>query len=77
MTDDRNIQPEYVETSGGAEEPISFDRDSEIASSSVDNTEPENTNVSAARSEEATPLTREDLEHLLSWSQTTQARHLH
>jgi hypothetical protein len=64
MTDDRNIQPEYVETSGGADEPISFDRDIEIASSSVDNTELENTDVSAAPTEEATPLTREDLEHL-------------
>jgi hypothetical protein len=69
VTDDRNIQPEDInsETSGGGAEPISWDRDGEIGSSAANDGEPATANVSAAPGEQTiiAPINSEDLEHLV------------
>jgi hypothetical protein len=69
MTEDRNIQPEDLnsETSGGADEPIAWDHDGEVSSSTANDRESATADTSAAPSEEAivAPENSEDFEHLV------------
>src|SRR6516162_8538701 len=69
VTDDRNIQPEDInsEMTGGTDEPISWDRDGEVGSDTANDCESATADISAVSSEEAilAPVNTEDLEHLV------------
>ena len=69
MTDDRNIQPEDInsETSGGADEPSSRDRNGEVGSGTANDRESATADIPAVPSDEAivAPANSEDLEHLV------------
>jgi hypothetical protein len=69
MADDRNIQPEDInsETSGCADEPSSWARNGEVGSGTANDCEFATADISAVPSDEAivAPANSEDLEHLV------------